>query len=617
MNDIKFVNLDLFNNGPIVIFVWRNEEFWPVQAVSKNLKTQFGYDIQEFTTGKIHYLDLIHPNNLKKVSQEVIINSDNPNSDNFIHEPYQIKDKSGNYRWVRDFTTIIRKKGKITHFVGYLLDITNEINLKKENERSRLALQSINDGLWDWDLKTNKVYFSTLLKKMIGFEDDEIDNNLDEWSKRIHPEDINQTYKDLNDYLYGRSFSYYNEHRLLCKDNTYKWILDRGEIVEYDSNNKPKRMIGTHTDISQRKKYELELIESEAKFAQMFKTHSSIMLLIDPNSGDIIDANIAASKFYGYEIDELKELNMNVICSSEPEESINNRIDAINRTKNYFQLKHKLKDGTLKDIEIYTSPIKVNDNKLLFSIIHDITIRKKLKEELVNEKNFVTDIIDSASSIICVINSEGKMIKFNEYGQNFTGFTEKIISKKPFYWTKLFPKSERSIFKNFFVKLKNNISNKTRLVAKVKSKTDEIRYFEWSLSSVLNENNELKYIICVGIDITSQEEQKKILQRQKKEFETIFNNAKDGIAIISLEGNFLEFNDEFINICGYERFELLEKSTFDITISSELESAKKILKEVKKVGFKKNYERTIINKSGETVILNVSNSLMPDRKESL
>lgn len=137
--------------------------------------------------------------------------------------------------------------------------------LQKSEFRWKFAVEGSGDGLWDWNLRTNEVYFSKRWKEMLGFEDHEIQGTLDEWKERVHPEDLEQVYIDIQRHLGGDAAIYSNEHRVLCKDGHYKWILDRGVVVERDEEGKPLRMIGTHTDIEELKKITQELIESRAE----------------------------------------------------------------------------------------------------------------------------------------------------------------------------------------------------------------------------------------------------------------------------------------------------------------------------------------------------------------
>ena len=154
-----------------------------------------------------------------------------------------------------------------------ILDLQNQIadlkrlatNLTEAAQRARdkelswiYAMEGNRDGVWDWNAITNEVFFSKRWKEILGFEEDEISNELPEWDKRIHPDDRDSVYADLNAHLTGKSPYYQNEHRLQCKDGSYKWILDRGKIISWTDDGKPLRVVGTHSDITERKETELE-----------------------------------------------------------------------------------------------------------------------------------------------------------------------------------------------------------------------------------------------------------------------------------------------------------------------------------------------------------------------
>ncbi len=117
--------------------------------------------------------------------------------------------------------------------------------MRESERRWQFALEGAGDGVWDWNAQTNNVFFSRQWKAMLGYGDDEIGDSLDEWDKRVHPDDRDRCYEDLEKHFRGETSEYRNEHRLLCKDGTYKWILDRGKVVERTEDEKPLRVIGT------------------------------------------------------------------------------------------------------------------------------------------------------------------------------------------------------------------------------------------------------------------------------------------------------------------------------------------------------------------------------------
>jgi diguanylate cyclase (GGDEF)-like protein/PAS domain S-box-containing protein len=128
---------------------------------------------------------------------------------------------------------------------------------RESEERWQLALRGNNDGIWDWNVKTNEVFFSNRWKEMLGFEEQEISHHLDEWSKRVHPDDLDFVKQLIFDHFAKKTPFYISEHRVLCKDGSYKWILDRGQAL-WDEAGNVIRMCGSHTDISERKYAEFE-----------------------------------------------------------------------------------------------------------------------------------------------------------------------------------------------------------------------------------------------------------------------------------------------------------------------------------------------------------------------
>jgi len=142
----------------------------------------------------------------------------------------------------------------IQGFNGLLEAIQRQSEELKQSEfRWKFALEGTGDGLWDWDMQKNVIFFSKTWKEMLGYSEQDIGNSLDEWEKRVHPKDKPEVLKILQTHLDGKTPFYVSEHRLLCKTGGYKWILDRGLTVNRDAAGKPLRMIGIHTDITERK----------------------------------------------------------------------------------------------------------------------------------------------------------------------------------------------------------------------------------------------------------------------------------------------------------------------------------------------------------------------------
>ncbi len=138
----------------------------------------------------------------------------------------------------------------------------------ESEERWQFALEGAEDGVWDWDAETNRVFFSRRWKSMLGYEEHEISDELREWESRVHPDDLEKCLGELQSYFSGETGAYRSEHRVRCKDGTYKWILDRGKVVKWAAARQPKRVIGVHTDISRQKVTEDSLREANRRLEE-------------------------------------------------------------------------------------------------------------------------------------------------------------------------------------------------------------------------------------------------------------------------------------------------------------------------------------------------------------
>ncbi|MEH2432977.1 MAG: GAF domain-containing protein [Nostoc sp.] len=144
----------------------------------------------------------------------------------------------------------------------YFQDITERRRtaeaLRESEERWQLALNGNNDGIWDWNLKTNEVFFSTRWKEMLGYKDREVSNGWDEWTKLIHPDERDWVLQAFQDHFAKKIPFYVCEYRVQCQDGSYKWILDRGQAL-WDASGDIVRMVGSYTDITDRKQADEEL----------------------------------------------------------------------------------------------------------------------------------------------------------------------------------------------------------------------------------------------------------------------------------------------------------------------------------------------------------------------
>lgn len=153
----------------------------------------------------------------------------------------------------------------------------NVIALQKSEERWQLALQGSHDGIWDWDITTNQVFFSSRWKAMLGYDERDIADAIEAWADLIHSEDRPQVKQVLQDHLNRKTPHYSTEHRVLCKDGTYKWILDRGQAL-WDSQGTAIRIAGSSTDITERRLADAALRQSEMTKQALIKAIPDMLI---------------------------------------------------------------------------------------------------------------------------------------------------------------------------------------------------------------------------------------------------------------------------------------------------------------------------------------------------
>jgi len=167
-----------------------------------------------------------------------------------------------------------------------------EDKMRASEVRWKLALDATGDGVWAWNVRTGEVTFSARFAQLLGYTRRELGRRMEDWSARIHPDDRPQVVAAYQAHLSGKRTSFASEHRTLCKDGTWKWVLSRGAIVNRTEDGQAQRMIGTYVDITEQKQTETALRVS-AQFQQAVFDSLSAQLAVLDRHGTIIHTNAA------------------------------------------------------------------------------------------------------------------------------------------------------------------------------------------------------------------------------------------------------------------------------------------------------------------------------------
>ncbi|WP_051229373.1 sensor domain-containing protein [Paludibacterium yongneupense] len=251
-----------------------------------------------------------------------------------------------------------------------------ENELFRHDERWRLALAGAGDGIWDWDATSDALFLSTRYKEMLGYDEDDFPNVIGNWEAILHPEDREFAIRSINDHLSGRTPLHYAEFRLRCKDDSWKWILGRGRVVARDSEGRPLRIVGTHTDITVLKLAQQALQTTENQMREQFDSLPTAMLLLDADSARIADSNFAAQSLFGYDAAALHEMSL-ADLTVWPEVVL-----PLPCTSASFEARYRRSDGSVMWADVCAAPQRSADGavaRLSLGIL-DVTERKAARE---------------------------------------------------------------------------------------------------------------------------------------------------------------------------------------------------------------------------------------------
>jgi PAS domain S-box-containing protein len=302
---------------------------------------------------------------------------------------YEVIRKDGSKRTHEMSASLMRDaSGKPVGFRGVGRDITErrcaEEALRQSEERWQFALEGAGDGVWDLNLKTGEVYRSRRWKEMLGYDENEISDRSEEWTRHVHPEDRELSDRELERHLNGDVPIYMSEHRIRCKDGSYKWILDRGKVIQWDSDGTPLRIIGTQTDTTERKRAEDALKQSEERYRTIFE-HTATANIIVGEDSTILLANSRFEKLVGHTKKELEgKMKWTSFVASDDLERLKTyharRRAETGSAPDFYEFRGVVRSGEQR--ELFMNVTMIPDTRESVASIIDITDRKKAEEAL-------------------------------------------------------------------------------------------------------------------------------------------------------------------------------------------------------------------------------------------
>ena len=294
----------------------------------------------------------------------------------------------------------------------------------KTQETATLAIEENQDGIWDWNIKTNEIFYSPQWKKMLGYKEDEISHKIDEWLNRIHPEDIDRFSNAIREHLDKKNTAYRIEYRIKCKDDRFIWILDRAKAIWKLGT--PVRMVGIFVDITQSKETEIQQRSQIEKYSQVINNLPEIVWQTNAK-GNLIFLNDAWEKITGFtpenslgknflEYIHPEDINkLNPLTENHPENTdlalIHNKLVA-----GCYQLKLLTKTGNYCPIEIKSTLVLDGENNItdMVSTLTDISEKISTQQQLQASQKAIKELYEVTAGADSSF--EGKIVALLEMG---------------------------------------------------------------------------------------------------------------------------------------------------------------------------------------------------------
>ncbi len=497
---------------------------------------------------------------------------------------HRLINRNKKYRWVKIFgSPFYDAYGNFLGYIGTFLDIHELVEanriIKRDEERLSLALEAANDGLWDWDLDKDYIYWSPRAFKMLGYEPDEFVVTFEKWKKLIHPDECELVWESIQEQIKSANKSFDIEFRYECKNGNWLWVRGRGKVVQLKENGKIKRFSGTQTDISERKNIEENLRKSEQTFRAFMSNIPGFAYIKDKERKHQYLNPPLIEYFKSNEKKCLGKTFEEIIPGAENSESIKDNDLTIFNTSQPIQFEEKIiRGGDAKTFLSIKFPIKTdNEVSMLGGISIDISEKKIIQEKLHESQQKLTKIINSSPLPIISISNDGLVTSWNNAAEKVFGWRSDEVLGKSIPIISLNKEKEFNFLKE---RVFTGESFQGIEIIRKNKNGDDIN-LSLSTAPLTDSRGNITGIMGIFENIEERKKAENLLKSSEERYKSIFNNSHAVMLIVDpYNGKIIDANPSACNYYGFTIDELknmhLEKLNLltDSEIQKEMMEAK-------------------------------------------
>ena len=456
-------------------------------------------------------------------------------------KPHESYVSSFGRHWLLSGCPVRDESGAIVGAIEVVSDITD---LRNAEEKYRSIFDNAMEGIYQSAPDGHLLSANPALARIFGYDS---------------PESMMRIVTSVTQSLYvdperRKAFLRLVEEQGIAQNFEFEGLKENGERIHISDNARAVRdkkgntlyYEGIIQDITDRKHAEEALRESEEIYRSVFKDHAAIKLLIDPETGSIVEANNAALEYYGWSYDQIKQMTIQEINILPPEDVRKEMEKALMDKRIHFEFRHRRADGSIRDVEVYSSKIRLKGKAFLHSIIHDSSERKRMEDSLRKSEQRFRILSENAPDIIYSLHPDGAISYVNPSWKRLLGHDEEEVLGR--FFIDFAREQDRRTYRKLFKSLRDDGKVVRNYIGVVLDKDGAERVF--NMNSAFNRDSEGKIISFVGTmtDITEQRElEKKLSHAQKMES---IGTLAGGIAH--------DFNNLLMGIQGYASLTLLD-----------------------------------------------------------
>ncbi len=434
--------------------------------------------------------------------------------------------------------------------------------LRESEARLRMAVKAANVGLWDWDLRTHSVHYSPEWKTQLGFRDEEISNHFDEWKSRVHPDDLDSAQGKIAAYLENPQHRYEIELRLRHKDGSYRWIYSQADFIR-DDDGKPARMLGCHIDITERKRGEEALRESEER--NRILSEAAFEGIAISENGVMMDCNEQLARMFRRQRSELIGRRIMEFIAPESRDLVAEALRS-GRTDPYENVLLRA-DGSRCQVVTRARYAQVGGREVRITAVQDNTERKEAEASLRESEARYRQIVDTAEEGIWTIDTQERINFVNPKMARMLGYTIEEIMGCGLY--DFMDDEARAEAIEYVRRRKQGVTEQFDF--RMRCKDGSALWTLVSTNPIQDAGGAYAGALAMLTDITERKQAEAALRESEKRYRELFDANPHPMWVYDLASlRFLAVNNAAIAHYGYSREEFLAMTMKDIRPAEDI-----------------------------------------------